>query len=135
MTNKVIMTVIGGGPGYTLEDTDLWGLQCALEHGIGDSYFKDNLEWANSMLERIQKLREPVDFSLNAELGKDIFPGEKDIIRANSQHRKCSQCGHEEDIFAACAIPMRIVADGRKYNLIFGSDADFCTKCEAPWGE
>lgn len=52
------------------------------------------------------------------------------VIKQNPKHLKCPKCGHEEDIFAAAAIPM---GEG-KYNLIFGSDADFCTQCEEPWG-
>jgi len=51
--------MIGGGQGYTLEDTDLWGLECALEHGLQDGYLEDNREWAESMLEKIKKLRNP----------------------------------------------------------------------------
>jgi len=57
MANKFILTVLGGGPGYTLEDTDLWGLENALEHGLQDGYLKDNEEWAKGMLEKIRKLR------------------------------------------------------------------------------
>lgn len=56
-SNKVIITVLGGGPGFTLVDTDLWGLQCALEHGLADGYLADNREWAQAMVERIRKLR------------------------------------------------------------------------------
>jgi len=44
-----------------LKDTDLWGLNCALQHWIQDNHFKkDNLEWAQNMSERINKLREPL---------------------------------------------------------------------------
>ncbi len=43
---------------YSLQDTDLWGLENALQHGLQDGYLKDNEEWAKSMLERISKLRE-----------------------------------------------------------------------------
>jgi len=59
MGNKFILTIIGGGQGYTLEDTDLWGLECALEHGLQDGDLADNREWAESMLEKIKKLRNP----------------------------------------------------------------------------
>ncbi len=45
---------------YPLKDTDLWGLECALSHGIQDGYFKENLFWATDMQGRIQKLRGPV---------------------------------------------------------------------------
>jgi len=57
MGMKYILTQLGGGQGYTLEDTDLWGLDCALEHGLQDGYFKDNEEWARNMSNRIKKLR------------------------------------------------------------------------------
>jgi len=52
------------------------------------------------------------------------------VIRDNPKHLKCPHCGHEDDIHAAAAIPE---GEG-KYTLIFGSDADFCTRCDKPWG-
>jgi len=45
---------------YPLNDTDLWGIQNALVHGIGSHYFDDNLEWAKGMLERIGEMRKPL---------------------------------------------------------------------------
>ena len=41
-----------------LEDTDIWGLESALYHGLQDGYFTDNKEWAEAMAERLSKLRE-----------------------------------------------------------------------------
>jgi hypothetical protein len=41
----------------TFRDTDLWGLSCALEHGIRDGYFKDNVEWAQGMAKKIDQAR------------------------------------------------------------------------------
>ena len=55
---KYILARIGGGRGYTLTDQDLWGLRDALYHGIDSGYFKDNKEWAESMKDKINKLRE-----------------------------------------------------------------------------
>jgi len=59
MPNKVVFTRLGGGPGYTLSDSDLWGLQSALQHLIiNTSYFEGrNLAWARSMVEKIENLR------------------------------------------------------------------------------
>lgn len=56
---------------------------------------------------------------------------QRKVIRENPLHRKCRKCLHEEDLYAAMAIP-----DGAlgKYRLLFGSDADFCTKCGETWG-
>ena len=45
---------------YMLQDTDLWGLECALEHGLQDGYLVENQEWAKGMLERIRTLRTPL---------------------------------------------------------------------------
>jgi len=56
-TGKVIICPLGGGRGYTLEDTDLWGLECALIHAQLDGYLEDNPEWATGMLEKLQSLR------------------------------------------------------------------------------
>lgn len=64
MSDKFILTMLGGGQGYTLEDTDLWGLECALEHGLQDGYFADNREWAEAMLKKIRKLRYPESVSV-----------------------------------------------------------------------
>jgi len=47
------------------------------------------------------------------------------LIQDNPKHLKCPHCGHEECIYGAC------VVGGIIY---FGSDADFCTKCDKPWG-
>ena len=55
--NKFILTKLGGGKGYTLFDSDLWGLRDALYHGIQDGYFKENKEWAEAMAEKINELR------------------------------------------------------------------------------
>jgi len=44
--------------GLTLSDTDAWGLQSALIHGQQTGYFDDNKEWAEAMLQRINKFRE-----------------------------------------------------------------------------
>ena len=57
MGKKFLLHQLGGGPGYTLEDTDLWGLLCALIHGQEDGYFEDNKEWAEGMLDKIRTLR------------------------------------------------------------------------------
>jgi len=57
MGKKFVLTILSGGPGYTLEDNDLWGLETALEHGLQDGYFKENEEWAKKMLGRIKRLR------------------------------------------------------------------------------
>lgn len=46
-----------GGPGYTLEDSDLWGLECAIEHALQDGYLADNREWALAFLEKLRSLR------------------------------------------------------------------------------
>ncbi|KKK91657.1 hypothetical protein LCGC14_2710740 [marine sediment metagenome] len=59
-TRKVIITTLGGGQGYTLEDTDLWGLECAIQHALADGYLAENREWAKGMLDRLGKLRDQV---------------------------------------------------------------------------
>ena len=57
MANLFVLTLLHGGPGFTLHDNDMWGLECALEHGLVDEYFVDNKEWAEAMLKRIRELR------------------------------------------------------------------------------
>ena len=54
---KFVLTRMGGGPGYTLEDTDLWGLLCALNHCLQNGYGKENEEWYRSMISKIEILR------------------------------------------------------------------------------
>ena len=44
-----------------LRDADLWGLRDALQHGIDDGYFKENLEWAQRMVVCLNSLREQID--------------------------------------------------------------------------
>lgn len=44
--------------GLILSDNDAWGLRDALYRGIGDGYFNENKEWANSMVARINQYRE-----------------------------------------------------------------------------
>lgn len=51
------LTRLDGTQGYTLTDSDLWGLWSALEYGLMSGYFKDNREWAGGMVARIEKLR------------------------------------------------------------------------------
>ena len=57
MDKKFIITVLGGGQGYTLTDSDMWGLRDCLYHCIGDGYLKENQGWGETMVERINKLR------------------------------------------------------------------------------
>jgi len=72
-TKQYMITVLGGGRGYTLEDTDLWGLLCALEHGLLDGYFENegisfNRDWAKAMVNRLQILRGLEDGDTTANL-------------------------------------------------------------------
>ena len=57
--NKFILTKLGGGKGYTLTDTDLWGLSSALLHLLTNTkYFEgQNKEWAEAMANKISELR------------------------------------------------------------------------------
>jgi len=57
--NKFILTKLGGGKGYTLLDSDLWGLSSALTHLLANTnYFEGtNKEWAEAMAEKINELR------------------------------------------------------------------------------
>ena len=57
---------------------------------------------------------------------------EEKIIQANPKHLECPHCGHEEDIRGACVVPSSDSPSGMA--IMFGSDADFCTKCDKPWG-
>jgi hypothetical protein len=43
--------------GFTLSDADAWGLESALNHSLQDGYLNDNKEWAEAMLQRINKYR------------------------------------------------------------------------------
>lgn len=52
-----IITRLGGGPGFTWSDADLWGLECALHHALQDGYFDENKEWAQQKLEQLATLR------------------------------------------------------------------------------
>jgi hypothetical protein len=54
---------------------------------------------------------------------------QKVLIDNNKLHKKCLICGHEDDIRGAVAIQI----DKTHYNIIYGSDADFCTKCGETW--
>uniref|UniRef100_A0A6M3KWJ4 Uncharacterized protein n=1 Tax=viral metagenome TaxID=1070528 RepID=A0A6M3KWJ4_9ZZZZ len=50
---------------FTIQDSDLWGIRDALYHGLDDGYLEENRAWAESMLERINQLREysnPIEF-------------------------------------------------------------------------
>jgi len=44
---------------YILEESDMWGLESALQHLIGNTnYFQgQNLEWAKAMAAKIEDLR------------------------------------------------------------------------------
>jgi len=44
--------------GLVLSDTDAWGLRDAMYHSIEGGYFKENKEWAEGMVERINQYRE-----------------------------------------------------------------------------
>lgn len=70
---KFILTCLGGGQGYTLDDTDLWGLLTALEHGLTDGYLAPNEDWARGMLEKIRTLRaeEPLVIQLRNRFFQD----------------------------------------------------------------
>jgi len=54
---KYIITVLGGGQGYTLEEKDLSGLECVLQFGLELSDRPENKEWLEGMLEKVRKLR------------------------------------------------------------------------------
>jgi hypothetical protein len=66
----IVIPLSQGVRGVTLEDTDLWGLVNALNHGIDDGYFKDNEEWAKVTVNRLQALRGIPD-----QLGKERDAG------------------------------------------------------------
>jgi DNA-directed RNA polymerase subunit RPC12/RpoP len=51
------------------------------------------------------------------------------VISANPIQGTCAKCGYTGKVYAAVA---NKVAPGR-YELLFGSAADFCPKCEEPW--
>jgi hypothetical protein len=55
----VVIATEAKNDGTLLSDSDLWGLSCALQHGIQDGYFKENLEWANKMAGLIDSYRQP----------------------------------------------------------------------------
>jgi len=61
---------------------------------------------------------------------------EERIIRENPKHLKCPHCGHEEDIYGAAVVPKAIIqgTEDEGSCIVFGSAADFCTKCDKPWG-
>jgi hypothetical protein len=44
--------------GMVFTDNDLWGLSCALVHTQQDGYAKDNQEWTQNMIDRINTQRE-----------------------------------------------------------------------------
>ena len=54
---KLIITVLGGGPGRTWTASDVWGLISALEHGLQDGYLNDNRVWAEQMVLTLGELR------------------------------------------------------------------------------
>ena len=56
---------------------------------------------------------------------------EEKIIREHPKHLKCTHCGQEDDIYGAAVVPKE---EGEGYSIIFGSEADFCTRCDKPWG-
>ena len=51
------------------------------------------------------------------------------VERENKKHLECPSCGHR-DIITGAAVDN---GDGT-YTVWFGSEADFCTKCDEPWG-
>jgi hypothetical protein len=56
-TKKYMLAGLEGGRGIILEDTDLWGLVCALEDSLSGGYFKGEWEWARAMVDKLQALR------------------------------------------------------------------------------
>jgi len=57
------------------------------------------------------------------------------IIKDNPLHMKCEACGHEEDIYGATVRRAEPDEGPHEYFVIFGSDADFCTRCGETWGK
>ena len=55
---KMQATPIDSSTGLGLTDSDIWGLQCAIQHGIRTGYFTENADWANAMIIRLSKWRE-----------------------------------------------------------------------------
>ena len=55
----------------------------------------------------------------------------ENIIHSNPLHKKCPSCGHEEDVYGATLFMDDDDID--KCHIIFGSIADFCTKCNKGW--
>ncbi len=41
-----------------LDDTDLWGIGCALQHAIQDGHANENLDWHKTMVEAIDRMRD-----------------------------------------------------------------------------
>lgn len=58
---KYLLHVLGGGKGYTLEDTDLWGIECAIHDALRLGAMAGNEEWAKGMLARLSELRSTED--------------------------------------------------------------------------
>ena len=44
----------------SLEDTDIWGLQCSLQHCIDCGYAKENLVWFEKMYQALDSMRDGV---------------------------------------------------------------------------
>jgi hypothetical protein len=53
----------------------------------------------------------------------------RDLILSHPLFRNCKECGNNTMIHGSTAIQ----TSKYKYRIIFGSNADFCTKCGATW--
>ena len=47
------------GEVFILTDNDMWGISCAIQHGVQSGYFKEpkNMEWAKAIQEKIDRIR------------------------------------------------------------------------------
>jgi PRTRC genetic system protein C len=53
----VRITVLKSKKAFLFTDSDLWGLDCALQHAIQDGYAKENLSWYKDMSAMICTMR------------------------------------------------------------------------------
>jgi len=55
----------------------------------------------------------------------------KQLIKDNPLIKECPECGNRAKIYGAAVREGDI--NHKEHFIIFGSDADFCTKCDEPW--
>ncbi len=111
-------------------------LKAALETLKSDPVFHKQFDW--TLVFALSSSIDLVDQRKEFEIADAVKAGSAGhaqlrdlLIEQNPLYKTCSHCGHKDIIRAAAIWPNRDkVGD---WSVVFGSKADFCTKCDKPW--